>query len=415
MSFRKDFPIYLVSTALAAAVPILLMPVLSRALDPDDYGRMAMLVTLVSMLTPVINFGTVSYLGVACHQEDQAGLARVLSSILVIPPVMTGIVMLASLPLREAIGDWLSLPPVWITLAAPFTLAMTLPWLLLVLLRMRNRSRDYAVIEIGGAVLNFGLTALLLIGLGQGWLARGQAMALTGLMLSVLAVIWLRRMGLWGARRDSRVVRDALAFGSGLVPHEVASQAVRIADRVVIMTVLGAAAAGEYAVAAQIASLMLLVISAFNRAWTPFMFARLRENDPASDLRIIRVMRLAMAGIVVSWLLFVAVTPLLFRFLVDARYHGAIGPTIWISVGYLCMGVYATYIDVISYFKKTRYLSVVTACAMVLNIGLSYALVLRFGPSGAGMAFTATSAVMMVALLAVVRRLRPLPWAALFR
>lgn len=415
MSFRKDFPIYLASTAIAAAVPILLMPVLTRGLTPDDYGRMAMLLTLIGILTPIINFGTLPYLGVAFHQQDHDGLRRTLSSIMVIPLAMAVLVTMASFGFRGPVADWLSLPPGWVTLAAPIALTMTLPQMLLVLLRMRNEARAYAVIEVGGAVLNLTLTGALLIGLHQGWLARSQAMAVAGVILSLVAVLWLRRLKLLGAPRERKIVTDTLRFGAGVVPHDVANQALRIVDRVMIMGILGAASAGEYAVAAQIGSMMLLVLSAFNRAWTPYLFARLRLDTPEADRQIVRAMRLAMAGMIAGWLVFLAITPLLFRLLVDARYHAAIGPTMWVATGYLFMGIYMTYVDNLFYLKKTHYLSMVTGAAVVLNTLLSYLMIHLFGVSGAGIAFAGTSAAIMVAVLLIVNWLRPLPWASLFR
>lgn len=415
MSFRKTFLLYLISTGLSASVPIVLMPVLTRSLTPSDYGQMAMLLTLVSILTPVINFGTLPYLGVAFHREDHAQLRRTLSSIVAIPPMMTVLIMSLSLVVREKMAESLSLPPSLITLAAPIALSMTLPQMMLVLLRMRNEAGSYAKIEIAGAALNLILTMLFLLSIGQGWLSRAQAMALTGLILTVFSVLWLRRIDLLGGKRDRATVRDVLNFGAGVVPHDVANQALRIVDRIMIMTIMGAAAAGEYAVAAQFASIMMLVLSAFNRAWTPFLFARLREDSAEANRQIVRAMRWAIAGMVAGWALFLVITLSLFRLLVDGRYHEAIMPTIWIATGYLFMGIYLTYVDNIFYLKKTHYLSMVTGAAVAINTLLSYLCIHRFGVNGAGISFAATSAVIMVFVLVIVQRLRPLPWVVLLR
>lgn len=413
MTLRRSFLIYLTSTGLAAAVPILLMPILTRQLAPSDYGQMSMLLTLVALLTPMVSFGSLPFIGVAFHQQDAQGLRRTLSSVLWIP-VITSLVLTV---VGALIGRWLTaplgLPPIWITLAPLIALATTLPQVMLILLRMRDQPVGYGVVEVGNSVLNFLATLALLMGVGLGWTARGVAMAATGLVLSAIALIWLRRHNLIGEAPRAQTMREAVRFGAGVVPHDVANQGMRIADRFMIMALMGTAAAGEYAVAAQMAAMMLLILSAFNRAWTPFLFSRLKLDTPEADAEIVRMMRYAILAIVAGYALFVALVPVLFDLLVDPRYHGAIGPTIWIATGHLFVGIYLTYVDNIFFLKKTAYLSMVTGSAVVLNVVLSYVLIGHYGVGGAGIAFAGTSAAIMIATFVIVNRLRPLPWSQL--
>jgi hypothetical protein len=105
---------------------------------------------------------------------------------------------------------------------------------------------------------------------------------------AVIALVLLRRDRLLSLRWRREDVREALAFGVPLVPHVAGLFVLNAADRLVINKDLGLAQAGIYMVAVQITMAMAIVFDAINRAYVPWLFARLAEDDPADKRTIVR-------------------------------------------------------------------------------------------------------------------------------
>jgi O-antigen/teichoic acid export membrane protein len=55
-SLIRSAGIYTITSALNAAIPFLLMPVLTRYLSPADYGMVSMYGVLISFVTPFVGF-----------------------------------------------------------------------------------------------------------------------------------------------------------------------------------------------------------------------------------------------------------------------------------------------------------------------------------------------------------------------
>src|SRR5262245_37569837 len=58
-SSLRGAPTYLASNVLAAAIPLLLLPILTRYLSPAEYGETAMFQTVVGAAGALVGLGTV--------------------------------------------------------------------------------------------------------------------------------------------------------------------------------------------------------------------------------------------------------------------------------------------------------------------------------------------------------------------
>ena len=96
----------------------------------------------------------------------------------------------------------------------------------------------------------------------------------------------MTRMLLVDAKNGERYLFSSLLSCTGVL-------AIRLSDRLFLVALVGLGGAGQYAVAAQVSSVCLVLLSAFNRAWTPYLFPRL--NAPTEEMRIAKA--LARAGL----------------------------------------------------------------------------------------------------------------------
>lgn len=411
MKLGKNFIIYMMSSIVSGAMPLALMPLLTHRLDPGQYGVMATLTTMSLLLWPVINWSVTSYLGVRYFKTDQDDLPVMFSSALTISLTMAALLLAGFWIFRHSLALLLSIPPQWSVAIPIMASAMLLPQIAQTISALRNRPVTYAMFEISGAIINFVGTIVFVLLLNLAWEGRIFAAMLASASLSVVALARFNRekMLTRHVRRDDMV--DTLRFGSGAMANELAMQALRQGDRILIVILIGQAAMGKYAVALQWSSIMLTILTAFGRAWSPFLFSSLSSQTEETDKRVVKQTYIIWAMLLILFVGFNIATPIGYHILVDQRYHDSMKIVIWITMGYFFTGLYLTQVDYILYSKKTHILAVVTAVNLAINLSLAYILIGVYGAIGAAMAFALTMGVVFCLTFAVSRKVHPMPWA----
>jgi O-antigen/teichoic acid export membrane protein len=406
----RNFVIYLASSVVSGALPLALMPFLTHSLTPVEYGIMVTVTTIVALIAPVVNWSITAYVGVEYFKTEADEFPALLSSVLLIPAINTVLLLIIAALTEHWLWSWLGVPPGWNLVIPLMAAALLLPQIVQTILGMRDRAISYAAYEVGQALIGFLATIVLVLGLGLAWKGRVIAAALASLALSGVATIWLYRQGFLVRRFAPAEFIAALRFGTGGVAHGLAGQALRLGDRLLIVALLGQAAVGTYAVAVQWSSIMLTALTAFNRAWVPFLFSNLSAAAPDWQNRLVRQTYLVWAVLLLFFIAFNVGTPIGYYLMVDGRYHNSMTAVFWLTLGYFFTGIYLTVVDFLFYLKKTHILATITVFNLILNTGLAFVLIRIYGSVGAAVAFAITSAIVTGLTFAVVYRLHPMPW-----
>ena len=410
MGLKRSFVIYTASSILASALPLALLPMMTRELSTAEYGIVATMTTLIAFFTPPMIWGAPSLVAVEHSKLDAAQFRNFLTSVLVIPLVSLLLCSAIAAVAAPWVAPHLEVPAVWFA-AVPLMAALgVLPQVLSAVLRMRNAAFSFGVLELTTAASTVLLSLLFVVGLHWHWQGRMYAYLLTSGLMSLVAAGWLLRHGFLRSGAIRPYVRESLRFGAGLLPHDLGNQAIRLADRLFLVTMVGLAGAGQYAVAAQVTGVVMVAMAAFNRAWAPYLFPRLQDATPETRREIVRMSYLIIAGFAVFFVLFNLAAPHAYRFFIDPKFHPSLAYVGWLTVGYFFSSIYMTYIDYIFYVKKTHVLSVITSLNMAINLSLNYVLIGAFGPIGAAYAFAATMFIVMLLAFFLSNKLFPMPW-----
>jgi O-antigen/teichoic acid export membrane protein len=406
----KSFSIYAISSIVSSAAPLFLLPILTRYLTESEYGVIATLTTLVTFFMPLILWGITGALSVEYFQRSSIGLRAYFSSALRIPIASFFLILSISIFLAIFFSEELGIPPLWI-IATPIYVALAFfPQVLLTILRAGNNAVAYSFFEFFNSSSVVFLSLLFVVSLHLNWQGRMYAILLSSGISSAIAVIWLMRNRFFVRRFNKNDLKDAFKFGAGLVPHDFANQALRVSDRLFLVVMIGLSGAGQYAVGAQLASIILVFLSAFNRSWTPYIFKELSQDSVAIRRALVKKTYLVVFAILVFVIAFNLTLPFIFHYLIGSKFQGSINFVIWLSLGYFFMGVYMTFIDYIFYVKKTHILSIITVTNLCINLFLNYIFISWFGVIGPAYAFAVTMFIVMVFSLILSNKLFPMPW-----
>jgi O-antigen/teichoic acid export membrane protein len=403
--------IYTIATVVNAGIPFLLMPILTRYLTPGDYGLVSMFFVLSAVATPLVGLNVHGAISVRYFDGKEPDLPRYIGNCFFILFLSTGIVCLAATVFAGPIRSLTMLPGHWLLAAIFVAFGQFVVQILLTLWQAENRPKSYGVFQVLQTSINLGLSILLVVSLGRMWEGRLEANLITTVVFAFAAFAILWKSGRVRFRFDGNRVKDALRFGVPLIPHALGGMLILQTDRIFITSMVSVADAGIYTVGFQIAFIVELLASSFNRAYVPWLYRKLHENDLLEKRKIVRFTYAYFALCLLFAIGLSLVAPWFLGFFVGREFTGAYRYIIWISLGFAFSAMYYMVSAYIFFAGRTHLLAWVTILSALLNILLNYLLIRRNGPVGAAQASAVAFLVSFLLTWALGNRAYRMPWA----
>lgn len=392
-------------------VPFLLLPLLTRYLAPEEYGMVSIFQALTTGLLAFVGLNTV---GAAVRQyydvESMVQLASYVGGCFKILAVSTAAVLVGMLVLQGLAVDLSGLSLDWLFLSVLASAGLFAVNMRLGLWQVQGQALAFGSLQVSLGVLNAVITLILVVPLGMGADGRMTAILLAPVLLGVVSIALLRRDGLIALGKTRSEMKDALAFGVPLAPHVLGLFLLSAGDRFVINSILGAESVGIYMVAMQISLGIGLVFDAFNKAFVPWLFTRLKKDELALRQQIVVVTYGCFGAAFLLAGLVVLAGPILVYVLAGKDYHSALDYLGILALGQAFQGLYLMVTNYAFYAKKTGLLSSVTMLSGVLGIALLWLVVPVWGLQGAAMAYLATMATRFFLTWGLAQYCHPMPW-----
>ena len=403
--------IYFGSNVLNAAIPFLLLPILTRVLTPVDYGIISMFGLVTTFFGAFSGLSVHGAVGVRYFQMEKKELGEYVGTCIGILVVSTSVIFLFIL----IFGSWLTkvsgVPADWLLVAVVISGWQFLGNIRLSLWQVSEKAKEYGIFQLIQSLLNAAISLFLILIIGMAWEGRVLGQTLSILSFGFIALWRLSRDGLLRYPSDWRVhAYDALRFGVPLIPHVIGGLLIVAADRFVIVKLLGIGNVGIYMVALQVGQAIGLITESFNKAYAPWLMRNLLK--PSEELRtiIVRWSYLYFLVLIIIAIAFGLFIPTVLGFLVGSRFQQAEKLIIYIAIGSAFGGCYYIVANYIFFTSKTQFIAFVTFFSGLLNILLTYLLVKYNGISGAAQAFMITQGVSFLGTWWLAQKVYPMPW-----
>ena len=277
---------YQASSLLAGFLALFTLPLYTRHLTEAEFGYAETLLTAIILMSIVLRFGVGEafvrfYFDDDDPQRRERLARRTVSFVLVTSTVAALVGVALAGPLSRAllrIDD--------ATLMAYGVLglwAFTNLEIAYALLRVDERRRTYLRASVANVVLTVALTVTLVVGFDTG--ARGYVLGNYAASTVVLIGLWAfalrHRIAL--DLRAPRSLGPLLRFGAPTVPADAGVFALNVVDRAWLLRADSPAAAGIYAVAVKLATLVIVAVRGFQYAWPPLAYS-ITDEDEARHL-----------------------------------------------------------------------------------------------------------------------------------
>lgn len=406
--------IYTATNALQKGAMFLLLPVYTRYLTPAEYGIVAVVMAVNSLLAVLFAFSLHSAMTRFYfeYREDPEKLkdfwGTQLTAVLLISVFGSGVLLLVGEPLaRTLLGDI----PFWPFLGIGLLTAMFQPMftIFLALLQTKEEAGRYSLFSLAQFAATLLLTLSFVVALR--W---GAAGALAGTMIAsavffVVSITALRKDVRFGLRREH--LRTGFGYSFPLVPHSLASQVSAITDRMLLNALLNTAAAGVYNVGYLVGSALNLMADGVNRAYVPASMDVLKRQEPGQLAQLRSLGLLIITGYVAlaSFVAFFGVD--IIRLLTTRDFIGSFVVVPYIAFAFVLTGMYFVFVNILFFVRRaTKFIAICTVLAAIANVGLNFALIPSYGMRGAAAAAVLSHLLATTAVAAVGRRYEAVDW-----
>lgn len=381
----KSGIIYTATNFFNAALPFFLLPILTTKLNESQYGLVSMILVVVSILTPLMTLGVTGAISRAYFKKEITDFPRYIGNSLLI--VFGGFIIICVLFTfgGSFLSQYTAIPPSWLFACIFIALETFIIELKLVTFRLKFEAKKYSFIKISQTILSFIITYVFVVTLDLNWRGAIMARLIVITLFSLLSLIQLYKDKEIKFSYNKKYMYSALLFGVPLLPHLLSSFIINASDRIFITNILDLSKTGNYSVGYQIGSVIDLVSSSFNLAWSPWLFSKLTDFDKNFST-IKKATSIGLTFLIVLTFFFLLLTPLLLRTFVSNSFDISIPVICTVAIGFVFQGFYLFFVNYLFYEGRTKLISMVTIAIAVLNLILNYIMIIQFGVLGAAIA-----------------------------
>jgi O-antigen/teichoic acid export membrane protein len=196
------------------------------------------------------------------------------------------------------------------------------------------------------------------------------------------------------------------------VPADASVYALQVADRFYLYRGYSHAAAGDYSIALQFATVVFVFVRGFQYAWPPLAYSISSDEEASRLYALVTTYYVLATGAVVA-----AVALLgrwIVRLLADPHYFAAHAALPWLALAWALYGVYHIMIVLTGRARATARNLPAAAAALAINLALLLVLVPRSGAglgiAGAGIALCGSYVAMVAVMHLLTRNLFAVPF-----
>lgn len=225
----------------------------------------------------------------------------------------------------------------------------------------------------------------------DGYIARTVGYSLPTIIIGASFLVFFYAKG--KKLFDRGYWRFCLGLSIPLIFNGIAYLLINQCDRLMLNAMIGPDAAGIYSFAYSCALPASVLCSAMNSAWTPEYFSLMKSGDK-TVLR--HRTRRYMANMTLVTSVIMLVSPEILIILGTESYYSGIPMVPMIVMAYYFQYLYTWPVNCEFYFKKTKWMTLATLLATVLNVALNYFLIPLYGMMGAAFASLVAFAALLV-------------------
>ncbi len=385
-SLSSGVVLNIIATSLLKCIGIITAPIITKLLDPADYGVISIYSTWCGIVGIILGLQTYGSLTNARlkHENDKDYYNYCWNSISIVLVVHVAAFVLL-FPSAGALSNLLGLRVFLIYAIILESLFQNCISFMSAYFLIENRAVNNFILSAIITICSFGLSYYLAVYSNlftdELYMAFIVGNLIVQVIVGTICLVWFGTRGFCLFKKD--YTRYCLMLSVPLIFHGLSSVVLGQSDRIMLDKMEGAAEAGIYSFTYNFSMIVSSIRAAINGIWTPFFFTYLHEKNTEELEKRMKNFDILYISLIAGFLL---LYPEVFRWLANERYWSHMGLIPVLMFGLFWMHLYSYPANYEVYSEKTNMLAIGSVGAAGVNIVLNYFFIKRWHATGAAYA-----------------------------
>ena len=374
----KAAVVYTMASVFSRGLSMITVPIFTRIMSTSEIGMVNLYNSWYSLLSVIATLSLTSGGFQAAMKDFEGERDQYQSAVLTLTSMMAIVLGCIYFLIPDIWNGIIGLPSVLIILMLVMFFFAPAQDFWLLRQRYEYKYKLAGALTMGSALASTIFSVIVVLYLnkaGSNQVAVGRLYATNIATMAISAVIWIKIYAKGKTIVNIKYWKYSLKLSAPLIGYAFAAQILSVSDRMMISKMVGNDAVGIYSTLYTVSSISLLVWSAINSSFIPYLYQNISKKDNK-----IRELSLALMGsyaIIAVMLTFLA--PEIVRILATKEYYEAIYIMPPIAAGVFLTSVSNMYSNLLIYHKKTNYIMYSSTIAAIVNLILNFICINIFG------------------------------------
>lgn len=410
----KHTAVYTITDGISKGLSFLTLPFISYYLIPEELGISANFDVLQNILMllagqAIVNAMPYFFYG-KTHEERSLIVSNLLGLIVASNVIFSVLIFFFS----GMIEDYLHIGLLLQLLTTVSVVAHLLSSLNLVIYRLEEKPYAFGLLQILQTIIYLVLLVLFVVVLKWNAIGKIYSVVIAFSIMALVHLVLLMKRKYIVIKYSKEDCTKLLKFGLPLLPHSLSFWFKSGLDKVIITAYCGLAVNGIYSMALSFGALYTIFNTAFSNSYIPYLQKRINafteDNIVSEKKAIVRLSYLMMVGFAVLSIFAVFVCWLAIKYFLSADYADSFQFIPYIMIGLTFNSIYGLVIQFPYTIKKTLGMGIITFSGSIIQLLLTYVLVLYLDVEGIKISYVVGSFIIMAGVWWYSNKVYPMPW-----
>lgn len=322
----KDSIIYGLGSSLSQLIALFLIPLYSRAFEPNEYGVLAMASLMIQFSNPVLSLGLDNalfrYFAMSDNENERKSYVTTAVVTKNIAVLFFLIIFYFSYPLLNTFlfSDLLKLDIFTLLLISMFMFSVGN--IAEVIIRAQRKPKILIAIQIPSTILGVLFSIYWVLFLHWGIWGALAASLLSQLFSSILYSFYIKNY--FHIKNFSvSTGKQMLQYSVPYIPHRIQAQTMQWFSLFIVSQHMGITVAGIYSMINKFVKPINLIVESIQKAWVPYKFQIHKSTENPSEVFKIIICNYWLF-LLLLWCGASLLFPTVFKSLISSNYHGGI-------------------------------------------------------------------------------------------
>lgn len=351
-----------IGTFLLKAIAFITVPILTRIMEPSDYGIVSTYATYISFLGIVIGL-SLNTASTNARIDFADRYSEYNSSVIKASTIVFTLELAIANILYPIVAPFLMITRLYLNIVFFIAYAEYIVNTYYKINTVDFKFKQNLRISVTNAVSSIALSVIFIVSMKNDILGRllGQGCFVVLAACVIYFIIAFKRSNNF----ELPDVRYAIKISLPNIFHQTSNMIMNQSDRVFILNMCGSVSVAKYSVIYNFGLIMQMVWNAVNEVWVPWLYRALHDNKTGTILRISKIYLYVFTFFSSIAMLIVPDCMIIFA---PASYNDAksIIPVVILATYFIFL--YSFFVNIEIYNKKNKYMAIATTITAITNI-----------------------------------------------